>query len=375
MAGSAIRDAIQAAAGVDSSGWSAAARSAELIELLEAQERLAALVQRKVGEWDRDQCWAADDARSAVSWILHRVPMTNTDASVLIRTARHVVAHEATAKAVETGDISTSHATIIARAVSHRESLYRDHEHTILDAARATSPSAFRDVMRYWASCADDLLNRGHGDADLDGNYFDAARTFGGVGHVDARFDPLSFAALLKVLDEMEPPDPKDAPIRRSISRRRADALIRLITGDQPPHVDIDGLVDIDTMAGRIPTDLTTAHCELDRVGTVSPALMSVLLCDCAVGRVLLRGKSEVLDLGRRTRLITPALRRALRLRDRTCVEPGCTLPANYCDPHHITHWTKGGPTGLPNLELRCRRHHLRQHQRDLQTAMRTRRE
>jgi hypothetical protein len=180
---------------------------------------------------------------------------------------------------------------------------------------------------------------------------------------------------LLKVLDEMEPPDPKDAATRRNSSQRRADALMRLVTGDQAPEVNIDGIVDIDTAAGRIPSDLTQAICELDGVGTISPALMNLLLCDCAVGRVLMRGKSEVLDLGRRTRLITPSLRRALKIRDRTCVEPGCTLPATYCDGHHIIHWTKHGPTNLPNLELRCRRHHLRQHQRDLQTAMANRRE
>jgi hypothetical protein len=352
--------------GTDRSGWSAAARSAELLELLEERERLDARILHTMGSWDRDQCWATDDALSPVSWLLHRVPMTNTDATVLVRTARHVAQHEATAKALDTGDISVSHATIIARAVRHRESLYPEHEATILDAARQVSPTPFRDVMRYWASCADDQLDRGRSRRDLDGNYFDLSRTFGGVGHGECRFDPLSFAALIKVLDTMEPPDPKDAPIRRNISQRRADALMRLVTGDTPPRITIDGIVDLDTAAGRMPTDLTQAHCELEGIGTISPALMSFLLCDCAVGRVLLRGQSEVLDLGRRTRLITPTLRRALRIRDRTCVEPGCTLPAHYCDGHHKTHWTQHGETNLPNLELRCRRHHLRQHQRDL---------
>jgi hypothetical protein len=139
--------------------------------------------------------------------------------------------------------------------------------------------------------------------------------------------------------------------------------------------VNIDGIVDLDTAAGRLPSDLTKAICELDGVGTISPAFMQLLLCDCAVGRVLLRGKSEVVDLGRRTRLITPTLRRGLRARDRTCVEPGCTLSAHYCDAHHKTHWTQYGETNLPNLELRCRRHHLRQHQRDLATATTRRRE
>ena len=362
-------------AAVDRSGWSAAARSAELVDLLAAQERLAAMVQQATGEWDRDQCWAADDALSPVSWLLHRAGLTKQDAMVLVRTGRHVVAHEATAKALDAGDISSAHSTIIGRAVRHRESLYPEHEDVILDAARQLAPTAFRDVMRYWASCADDQLNRGGARGELDGNYLDLTTTFGGVGHLEGRFDPLSIATLKKVLDEMEPPDAKDAPIRRSISQRRADALLRLAGGEEAPQVHVDAIVDLDTLAGRMPTDLTQACCELDGIGFISPALMSLYLCDCAIGRVLMRGKSEVLDLGRRTRLITPSLRRALRVRDRTCVEPGCTLPANYCDGHHIIHWTQHGQTNLPNLQLRCRRHHLRQHQRDLHAARTHRRE
>jgi hypothetical protein len=98
-----------------------------------------------------------------------------------------------------------------------------------------------------------------------------------------------------------------------------------------------------------------------------------MLACDAAIGRVLLRGASEVLDIGRRTRLVTPSLRRALERRDRGCVEPGCTAPAAWCDSHHIVHWSAHGPTDLANLELRCRRHHVLQHRRDLATATRRR--
>jgi hypothetical protein len=307
--------------------------------------------------------------------LLHRVPMTKQDAMVLVHTARHVAQHEATGKALDAGDISSAHASIIGRAVRHRESLYPEHEDTILDAARQLAPNEFRDVMRYWSSCADDALNRGGARGALDGNYLDLTTTFGGVGHLEGRFDPLSIASLKKVLDTMEPPDPKDAAVRRNISQRRADALMRLAGGDKPPVVDVDAIIDVDTLAGRLPADLTTACCELEGVGFVSPALMTMYLCDCSIGRVLMQGKSEVLDLGRRTRVITPALRRGLRLRDRTCVEPGCTLPAQYCDGHHKIHWTQHGETNLPNLELRCRRHHLRQHQRDLANRPTIRRE
>src|SRR5690348_657386 len=109
MVGASVGEAVATAAGVDQADWSGTNRSAELIELLEARERLDALIHRTVGAWDRDQCWAADDALSAVSWLVHRVPMTSTDAAILVRTARHLAQHDATAKALDTGDISAAH--------------------------------------------------------------------------------------------------------------------------------------------------------------------------------------------------------------------------------------------------------------------------
>ncbi|HEX5107168.1 MAG TPA: HNH endonuclease signature motif containing protein [Vicinamibacterales bacterium] len=69
----------------------------------------------------------------------------------------------------------------------------------------------------------------------------------------------------------------------------------------------------------------------------------------------------SVLDVGRRTRTIPPALRRALLARDRQCRFPGCT--ARRCDAHHIEHWIDGGPTSLDNTALLCRTHHRAIHE------------
>jgi hypothetical protein len=375
MSGSGILDAVEDAAGVDRSGWSGVARSAKLVELLEARKRLDALIVTVTGEWDRHKSWALDGAISPVSWLAHRVPITRQDASVLVRTARHVAKHDKTAKALDAGDVSVAHAQIIARAVRHRESLYPEHEDVILDTARALAPAEFREVMQHWRACADAVLDHQDARDHLDGNYLDIAKTFGSVGHLDGRFDPISTATLLKKLDALEPPDPTDAPVRRSVAQRRADALMRLVHGDQAPQINLDVLIDVDTLAGRAPIDLSFGCCDIQGFGPISHALARTLACDAAIGRVLMRGKSEILDLGRRTRLITPAQRRALQIRDRTCQEQGCDLPAIYCDGHHITHWTQHGHTNLENLEFRCRRHHLLQHQRDLQAAMAKRRE
>jgi hypothetical protein len=66
--------------------------------------------------------------------------------------------------------------------------------------------------------------------------------------------------------------------------------------------------------------------------------------------------EGKVLDVGRRTRTIPTAIRRALTVRDEGCQFPGCGL--KHCEAHHLKHWANGGKTSLDNLVLLCRRHH-----------------
>jgi Domain of unknown function (DUF222)/HNH endonuclease len=72
---------------------------------------------------------------------------------------------------------------------------------------------------------------------------------------------------------------------------------------------------------------------------------------------------SQPLDIGRATRVVHPAQRMALAVRDRGCVFPGCDRPLAWCDAHHLQHWVHGGPTDLANLALLCRTHHRTVHE------------
>ena len=85
--------------------------------------------------------------------------------------------------------------------------------------------------------------------------------------------------------------------------------------------------------------------------------------CDGSIARVVMAGRSEVLDVGRATRVVPVALRRALVLRDGGCVFPGCDQPAHRCDVHHFTHWARGGTTDLDNTGLVCEHHHRAVHE------------
>jgi hypothetical protein len=86
------------------------------------------------------------------------------------------------------------------------------------------------------------------------------------------------------------------------------------------------------------------------------------LACTANIIPVVLGGKGEILDLGRTRRLFSPAQRKALRLRDKECRAEGCSIPATWCEAHHLTPWSQGGNTDLDDGILGCNFHHHRLH-------------
>ncbi|MFN8075091.1 MAG: DUF222 domain-containing protein [Kineosporiaceae bacterium] len=100
-----------------------------------------------------------------------------------------------------------------------------------------------------------------------------------------------------------------------------------------------------------------------DAVGPISDAVLAHATCDAVLTRLTLTPSGAPIDVGRSLRLATPAQRRALTARDFGCVIPGCGVPANGCDAHHVVHWGVGGATDLDNLALLCPRHHAAHHQ------------
>ena len=72
---------------------------------------------------------------------------------------------------------------------------------------------------------------------------------------------------------------------------------------------------------------------------------------------------TQPLEVGRTTRVVQPAQRTALAVRDGGCVFPNCDRPLSWCEAHHLWHWLDGGPTDLDNLALLCRTHHRAVHE------------
>lgn len=66
-----------------------------------------------------------------------------------------------------------------------------------------------------------------------------------------------------------------------------------------------------------------------------------------------------VLSVGRTSYTVPADLKKWLRVRDRTCRHPGCSVPASRCELDHTRPWSQDGPTSHDNLAHLCRKHHM----------------
>lgn len=137
---------------------------------------------------------------------------------------------------------------------------------------------------------------------------------------------------------------------------QRAQALMSLARGQARP---CEVVVHVD--AQTLPADEVGEMAQLADGPTLAPETVRRLGCDAALVRIVERD-GQPLSVGRRTRTIPPALRRALRRRDGGCRFPGCTH-SRYLHAHHIRHWAHGGGTDLGNLVQLCSHHHQLVHE------------
>jgi hypothetical protein len=164
-----------------------------------------------------------------------------------------------------------------------------------------------------------------------------------------------------------DPEAPKVA--LRPYGARRADALALMAesflqhgpctqtTADRyQVVVHIDAATLNDHQGGR---------CEIEHGPSISAHAARQITCDSGIVHLVENDDGEPLNIGRKTRSIPPALRRALNARDSGCRFPGCTFH-RYVDAHHVEHWADGGETKLANLITLCRAHHRMVHKGEI---------
>jgi hypothetical protein len=137
------------------------------------------------------------------------------------------------------------------------------------------------------------------------------------------------------------------------IAARRADALANIAE----TYMNNDESSGSTADRYQVVVHVTAGTSEIEDGPHVTAETSRRIGCDSTVVHLREDENGEPLSIGRRSRSIPPAMRRALRNRDGGCRFPGCTN-TRFVDGHHIKHWADGGETNLNNLVLLCRHHH-----------------
>ena len=342
-------------------------RQAETAVLGDAIAELAARIQAAtyellvmIHQFDERGGWG-QGFTSCAHWLNWRTGLAMGAAREKVRVARTLAELPRLSAEMRRGALSYSKVRALTRVATPAT------EERLLDFARSATAAHVERLVRAWrrvdriAAAEDD--RRRH-----ESRHLEVWVDEDGMLVVRGRLSPEVGAVVQRALEAASDRLYHDAEDKAEVSvgQRRADALgliaesalaadlDRGTAGDRYQvvlHVEADGLGD-DAAAGQSTLE--------DGTG-VSAEMYRRLACDASKVVVAHARDGTVLDVGRKTRTIPPAIRRALTTRDRRCRFPGCD--ACHCDAHHVRHWADGGTTRLDNLLLVCRRHHRAVHE------------
>ena len=322
--------------------------------------------------FDASEGWRAEGFLTCAGWLSWRTGIAPGAAREKVRVARALGDLPELSAALERGELSYSVARAITRVATP------DNEADLVEVARhATAAQLERLVGGLRVA---ELAERGEKErrearalwviSEEDGMWTIRGRLPAEVGAILCR----ALDAAGEALRGSTPVDPEEPA-----AARRADALGLVAEAALGAAMDVGTDARVATRAERFQIVVhvsaetlsgTRAGKEMDRPAEtpwieggphVSAETARRLACDAAVVEMTHDPGGGVLDVGRRRRTVSPALRRALDHRDRGCRFPGCL--ARFCDAHHVTHWARGGATRLANLVLLCRRHHRLVHE------------
>jgi hypothetical protein len=308
--------------------------------------------------------------RSCAHWLVWRVGLDLGAAREKMRVARALAALPLLSEAMRRGEISYSKVRALTRIATPA------NEHDLLSFARAGTAAHVERLVRGMRRV--DRIAEGKDEKRRHAARFLRAYTDeDGMVVVTGRLAPEAGAALLRALDAgveklygprrgqlsggaQEPIDDV------SVEQRRADALglvaeSALAAGLDPGSRGDRYQVVVHVDAEVLPGEGEGGSSWLADGNHVSAETSRRLACDAALVVMRHAADGRVLDVGRRTRAISPGLRRALEHRDGGCRFPGCGR--RLCDAHHVEAWADGGETSLANTLLLCRHHHRAVHE------------
>jgi 5-methylcytosine-specific restriction protein A len=333
----------------------------EIEQVLWVRDRLDAKISEALRGFDAEQAWGGDGSLSLTSWLAAHGRRSHRDAHREAAVASRLAQLPVTAAAWSDGTLSSGQvAAIVANVSSDHAALYAQHEPNMTPLLAELSVADTTAAMRAWRLRAD-AEGDGPEPAERPSELY-LSRTLDGrrevSGHLGAE-DAAVVEAAIAAAEGSVPAD-GEGPLP-SAAQRRAEALADvcrwfLTHGDKAPsgarhRPQLSVIVGLSDLAQDRPGLLAD--------GTAVPgSTVSRLACDAVLHRIVMAGRSTVLDYGSSVRTVSPALWAALVVRDGHCRHPGCDRPPAWCEAHHVQHFSKGGPTSLSNLVMACNRHH-----------------
>ena len=309
---------------------------------------------RALAECDRHRDWTEEGFASCADWLAWQIGITRGAAREKVRTARALEELPLISGAMSRGQLSFSKVRALTRVASPVS------EAELLELARASSTATLERLVRGWKA-----MERGE-EQKLERiqhrlRRFSVFPDGTGMYEVRGKLTPEVAAVLMRAIEAAS-----DALYREhggEPEQRRADALGLVAEQALAAGFGGEGAPVSGSRAERYQVLL---HVEEDGSRLEDGTRLSAesarrLSCDASRVVVKKSAQGRVLGVGRKTRTIPSALRRALEARDRGCRFPGCGL--RFTDAHHIEHWADGGRTDLDNTVLLCRRHHRLVHE------------
>jgi Domain of unknown function (DUF222) len=306
---------------------------------------------------------------SPIQWIRLNCHMGGGAAADRVAVGQQLASLPEATEAMAEGAIGFPHLALMARtatALAESGGAKPFDESHLLDKARDFSVGRFRNFCHHMRHAADPDAYAAEQAQGVEARSLTLSPGEGGMLWLRGVLDPEGGAVLHTALEPLARRTGQGDYRKRD--RRLADALVELahhsldsgrvpLRGSQRPHLQVT--TSLETLVQRAGSPAADLEFSLP----ISAKAVERLACDCNVTRILLSSDSTVIDVGRSKRVISPAQKRALNVRDKGCRFPGCDRPATWTSGHHLVHWIRGGGTDLPNLVLLCYRHHWMVHE------------
>jgi hypothetical protein len=357
-----LASALDVISSIDTASVGGSELAAAVLQCEQVVNAVNALSATLLERFQQDGGWAADGALSAAAWVAQRTGTARANLRGRRRQGAALLNLPAVAAAARDGRLSTDHVRAISDCANGHPDLAAEHQEQWLDQAFALGAEAFRLAARHWQDAAADLDEPDLRPAAIEVSTLHTSRTFEGWLRIDGLLTPhdgdlveaVLGSGVDRALRNAHDGDPSVAD--RPVSSLRAGALTDLAAQAMRREPSDASVPDRYRVAVVVHSGQATVPAEA--------------ACDADAYRVVLGAKGEVLDVGRQTNRWPVAIRRAITVRDRGCIFPGCDRPLSWTDIHHCTPWSDGGSTSVDNGTLLCRRHHSFVHQHNWRVAI-----